>query len=166
MRIRRLRLPPPEPTASRCPVLVVVAALFGVLVLAAAVLAVEARTGRLAGPTRAWTAARASLFAASAVAGLALVVPLSAGAWVLALALLPITALSVLRFSMLLGAWWHGPVRTVVVVTVLAVGVLAVLPSLPRTLERSFVLDELRPGDAVRSPSDSIDPNALRPVRS
>lgn len=139
-------------------------ALFLTLVAAAVVLADEARTGRLAGPTPRRTQARALIFLAAAIAGGAFLLVLPASEWVFALALLPITALSLLRFAMLARGWCGGWRLMVFTMALVALGVAACLPFLPAPLNRRVLLEQMAPGRPSGIP-DTIAPEAAFPVR-
>ncbi|HLA63532.1 MAG TPA: hypothetical protein VK610_03845 [Rhodothermales bacterium] len=141
-----------------------VAVLFSVLCVAAAVLAVEAHTGRLVGKTAGRTRARAYVFLAAAVSGGALLFALAASEWVLMLALLPITVLSVARFAMLARGWWAGWRLVVFTAVALTLGILACLPWLPRPLDRRAFIKGMQGVEPTRAP-DSISPDAFSPVR-
>ncbi|HLT47797.1 MAG TPA: hypothetical protein VK002_11260 [Rubricoccaceae bacterium] len=136
-----------------------------VLLVAAAVLAVEARTGRMEGATEGATLARALVFLLAAVAGATLLIALADSEWLFALALAPITMLSLLRFTMLARRWWAGWRLPVLTGALLGLGVLISVPWMPYPLDRAFVIREIHGVEAVPAP-DTIDPEALRPVRA
>ena len=139
--------------------------LFLVLCAAAAVLALEAQSGRLVGRTPGRTRARAFVFLGASVAGGALLASLAVSEWVLMLALLPITALSVVRFTMLARGWWGGWRLLVFTALALTAGILLCLPLLPRPLDRGALFEGLRGAEPTHAP-DSISPDAFTPVRA
>ncbi len=143
----------------------VLLALFLPLVASAAVLADEARTGRLAGRTARATHVRALVFLGATVAGGSLLVALPTTEWVFALALLPITALSGLRFAMLARGWWSGWRLTVFTAVLVGLGIAACLPLLPVPLSRRALIERLAPGRPAGMP-DSIAPEPGFPVRA
>lgn len=145
--------------------LVFAAVLFLALCAAAVVLAMEAHSGRLVGRTPDRTRVRAYVFLAAAVAGGALLVTLAASEWLLMLALLPITALSVVRFTMLAQGWWRGWRLVVFTAVALVVGILACLPWLPRPLDRGAIIEGFRTVQPTHAP-DTISPDAFSPVRA
>jgi hypothetical protein len=141
-----------------------VALLLTALCLAALVLSVEAGTGRLVGRSVLTTRLRAGIFFAAGVAGGTLLVAVSPREWMLMLALAPITVLSILRFAMLANGWWAGWRLSVYTAVLLALGVTACLPWMPRPLDRAALLETIRGGRPTFAP-DTISPDALRPVR-
>jgi hypothetical protein len=141
-----------------------VALLLTALCVAAFVLAVEAGTGRLVGRTVLTTRVRAAVFFAAGVAGGSLLVAVSPREWMLMLALAPITVLSILRFAMLANGWWAGWRLSVYTAVLLAIGITACLPWMPRPLDRAALLETIRGGRPTFAP-DTISPDALRPVR-
>lgn len=142
----------------------VVLLLFLGLLAAALVLADEARTGRLVGRTSGRTAARAVVYFLASVSGGALLVALSEREWVFMLALVPITALSLVRFGMLARQWWAGWRLSLYMTVLLLLGILACLPWIPRPLDRGILIESLRGAQPTRGP-DSISPGAADPVR-
>ena len=94
----------------------------------------------------------------------ALLVAVSSREWMLMLALAPITVLSILRFAMLANGWWAGWRLSVYTAVVLAIGITACLPWMPRPLDRAALLETIRGGAPTFAP-DTISPDALRPVR-
>ncbi len=141
------------------------AVLFVALCASAVVLAMEAQSGRLVGKTPDRTKVRAYVFLAAAVAGGALLVRLSASEWLLMLALLPITTLSLVRFAMLAQGWWTGWRLLVFTAVALVLGILACLPWLPRSLDRGALIEGIREVQPTHAP-DSISPDAFSPVRA
>ncbi len=158
------------PSTARClplstAMLSFVALQLALLMLAAVVLAFEARTGQTGMGSDAATLARALVFLLAAIAGTTLLVALAGGEWPFALTLAPITALSLLRFAMLARQWWTGWRLALLTGALLGVGVLASVPWTPYPLDRAYVIRALHGAEAAPSP-DSIDPGALRPVRA
>ena len=135
--------------------------LLALLLSSSVLLAAEVATGRTEPTTPAAGWARAGLFALAACAGGTLLVALPSGEWVLLLALLPLTTISLLRFLALLTGrlpGWQGlAVAAVVVVVGVAIGVRTV----PVPLTRAHIQAAL-PG----APPPSALPNAGRLVRS
>jgi hypothetical protein len=142
-----------------------VALQLAVLLAAAGLFAVEARTGRMEGRSEAATVARALVFLLAGIAGTTLFLALARAEWLFALTLAPITLLSLLRFSMLARRWWPGPWLPVLTSLLLAFGVLLSVPWMPRPLDRTFLIREIHGIETVPTP-DTIDPEALRPVRA
>jgi hypothetical protein len=136
-----------------------------VLLTAAVLLAVEARTGRMEGATEGATLARALVFLLAAIAGGTLLIALADSEWLFALGLVPITMLTLLRFTMLARRWWAGWRLPVLTGALLGLGVLVSMPWVPYPLDRSAVVREIHGVEALPTP-DTIDPEALRPVRA
>lgn len=136
-----------------------------VLFAAAVLLAVEARTGRMEAATERGALARALVFLLAAIAGATLLIALADAEWLFALALAPITMLSLLRFTMLARRWWTGWRLPVLTGALLGLGVIASVPWEPYPLDRAYVIREIHGVEALPAP-DTIDPEALRPVRA
>lgn len=148
----------------------VLALFLAVLLVAGSALIWEARTGRLE-PRRPWTATmRVALFFAAAVVGSALLVRTSAASPLMALALVPVTGLSLFRLTML-----SRPLLTrraskaalsfVVIAVALVIGVSVSLTMLPKGLDQRVFMEQIFHRDA---PADtrSIDPAARRSSRA
>ena len=135
------------------------------LLVAAGFLAFEARTGRMEGATEASSATRAIVFLLATIAGATLLLALAHAEWLFALTLAPVTLLSLLRFTMLAKRWWTGWRLPVLTSALIGFGVLLSVPWVPYPLDRRFVIREIHGLDTAPLP-DSIDPEALRPVRA
>jgi hypothetical protein len=149
--------------------MIVLSSFLLVLLLAGVVLVWEARTGRLAPQSQVGASIRAALFFAALVIGAALLVRTAGSSPVLALALVPVTALSLYRLAMLVrpvvGRTARQAVGSVsVLLMVLALGLGASLSLLPEPLDQRIIVEKIFYGD---SPGDqrSIDPAARRPSR-
>jgi hypothetical protein len=136
-----------------------------VVLAAAVVLAEEARTGRMEGRTERATLARALVFLLAAIAGATLLIAVADAEWLFALALAPITLLSLARFAMLARRWWRGWQLPVLTGALVGLGVLVSLPWVPYPLDRASVIQKIHGVEMVPAP-DTIDPEALRPVRA
>ena len=135
---------------------------FLALVAAAVLLAFEAASGQRTLRSAAGTVVRAGTFGLASVAGVTLLAALSGGEWGVALALVPLTALSILRLWALLCEWTTGPRATLLVLAVLAVGLGAGLRSIPVPLTRAHLHGGS--GAAPTAPV-SIRPDVGRTVR-
>lgn len=135
-----------------------------VLILAGGVLLWEARTGRLASATPERDTWRGVLFFVATVVGGALLIRSAGGTILLALAFVPVTLLSLMRFVMLARQRWTSGVATLVMALALVVGTLVGLSVLPQPIEHGMFLEQIfhREGGPI---PDSIDPGAARPVR-
>jgi hypothetical protein len=142
-----------------------VALQIALLLVAAGLFAVEARTGRMEGRSEGVTLARALVFLLATIAGTTLVLALADAEWLFALTLAPITLLSLLRFAMLARRWWTGWRLPVLTSLLVGFGVLLSVPWMPYPLDRTFLIREIHGVEAVPTP-DTIDPEALRPVRA
>ena len=142
--------------------LILVAIQLAILLAASVLLSLEVRTGRMdASPQK----HSATVYLLAAIAGATLLIALADGEWLFALALVPITFLSLLRFSMIARQWWDGWRLPVFTCTLIAVGIVAMLSMTPYPLNRTFVLEELNLIDSTLGRPDTIDPEAVRPVR-
>lgn len=132
------------------------------LVAAAGLLAVEAGTGRTVGKTPWGTAGRTAVFAIASAAGVTLLAALSGEEMVVAAALVPLTALSILRFEMLVRRRTTRLRSALVVMACLAVGLAVGLSTVPVPLTRAHLHgeDEAAPANPV-----SIRRDAGRIVR-
>ena len=135
---------------------------FVVVLIAAALLASEVWTGpltRARWPLR-WVAV--AVFGVASVAGATLLTALSGREWLLALALVPLTTLSVLRFGGLALPRARPWQRIAVVGVVLAVGVVAALQVVPVPLTRGHLSGTVETHTVERS---TVRPYVGRPVR-
>lgn len=141
-------------------------ALFFLLVLLASgtVLMWEARTGRFTAATPRREAWRGALFFLATVAGGALLVRSMGGTVLLALAFIPVTVLSLMRFVALVRRRWMGSVSAVVMAVALFLGLSLSLQALPEPISEGYFLEHIFHLDDGRSP-ESIDPDARRSVR-
>lgn len=145
--------------------LILIAIQFAFLLAASVLLLLEVRTGHMDAPSQKRSATRATVYLLAAIAGATLLIALADGEWLLALALVPITFLSLLRFSMVARQWWTGWRLPVYTCTLIALGIVLMLPLMPYPLNRTFVLEELNLIDRTLGRPDTIDPEAVRPVR-
>jgi len=136
-----------------------------VLLLAVALLIYEAWTGRMGEASEGAALARALVFLPAAVAGGTLLIALADSEWLFALGLVPITALALVRFTMLARRWWTGWQLPVLTGALLALGVLLSTPWVPQPLDRTTVIREIHGAEALPAP-DTIDPEAQRAVRA
>ncbi len=141
------------------------ALLFLTLLLAAGgVLMWEARTGRFTGATPLREAWRGALFFLAAVAGGALLVRSMGGTVLLALAFIPVTVLSLMRFVALVRRRWIGAAPVVLMAVALFLGLSLSLRALPEPINEGYFLEHIFHLDTGPSP-ESIDPDARRSVR-
>lgn len=145
--------------------LILVAIQFAFLLAAGVLLLLEVRIGRMEAPLQKHSAIRATVYLLAAIAGATLLIALADGEWLFALALVPITFLSLLRFSMVARQWWEGWRLPVYTCTLIAAGIVAMLPMMPYPLNRTYVLEELNLIDTHLGRPDTIDPEAVRLVR-
>jgi len=145
--------------------LILVAIQFAFLLAAGVLLLLEVRTGRMEASFQKHSAIRATVYLLAAIAGATLLIALADGEWLFALALVPITFLSLLRFSMVARQWWEGWRLPVYTSTLIAAGIVAMLPMMPYPLNRTYVLEELNLIDTHLGRPDTIDPEAVRLVR-
>lgn len=129
------------------PVVVLVA--FGVLAASAVALGAEQARG-LRIRTGGGATALATLHGTAAVAGATLLVALAGREWLLAAALVPITALSVIRFAGLVAPAPPRARRLAIAGLVLLAGVAATLQAVPVPLTRAH-LTGAAPADAAPS---------------
>ncbi len=146
--------------------LVLISIQFMILLAASALLLLEVRAGNFAGLTERRSVLSASTYMLAAIMGATLLITLADGEWLFALALVPITFLSLLRFSMIVRQWWTGWKLPVYTCAFIAVGIMATLPMMPSPLNRTFVLEELNLIDTSLERPDSINPEAVRTVRA
>ncbi len=135
---------------------------FAVLGVAAVLLALEVWLGRPVGAGRAARVAAGAAFGAAAVAGATLLTALSGAEWPLALALVPLTALSTLRFGGLVLPEARPWVRVAVVGAALAAGVVAALRVVPVPLTRGHLSGTTTTPASERP---TVRPYAGTPVR-
>ena len=145
--------------------LILVTIQFAFLLVAGVLLISDLRAGRMDASPQRRPVARAAMYLLAAIAGATLLIALADGEWPFALALAPITFLSLLRFSMIARQWWEGWRLPVFTCTLIAVGIAAMLPMMPYPLNRTFVLEELNLIDTQLGRPDTIDPEAVRLVR-
>ncbi len=145
--------------------LILVAIQFAFLLAAGVLLLLEVRTGRMEAPLKKHSVIRATVYLLAAIAGATLLIALADGEWLFALALVPITFLSLLRFSMVARQWWEGWRLPVYTCTLIAAGIVTMLPMMPYPLNRTYVFEELNLIDTHLGRPDTIDPEAVRLVR-
>lgn len=136
-----------------------------ILFSAAVLLAVEARTGRLGDASESGVLARALLYLLAAIAGGTMLITLADSEWLFALGLVPITMLTLIRFTMMARRWWVGWQLPVLTGALLALGVIVSVPWMPYPLDRTTVIREIHGVEALPGP-DTIDPEASQPVRA
>ncbi len=146
--------------------LILIAFQFATLLVASLLLLIEVRAGHVSEPPQKFSLARAAVYLLAAVAGATLLVSMDDGEWLFALALVPITFLSLLRFGMVARFWWSGWRLPVYTCALLAIGMVSMLPMMPFPLNRTFVLDELHLIDTSVGRPDTINPEAVRTVRA
>lgn len=131
------------------------------LAAAAVLLALDAWPGGRRLGSR-WRTLRMAVYGAASIVGTTLLTALSGGEALLAAALVPLTAVSVLRFERSLALSASGWQRVGWTALVLAVGVTASLQVVPVPLTR----DHLSPGPtSTRTAPETIRPYADQPVR-
>lgn len=135
-----------------------------VLLLAGSVLLWEARTGSLTPRTLRGAWGRMSLFFVAAVVGSALLLRIAPGSVLLAMALVPVTALSLFRVTSLARRGRSRPAAVLGLALALAIGLGASLHALPQTLDERVLFEQIfYPGGTPQV--GSIDPDARRVVR-
>lgn len=139
---------------------------FCILLTACVVLLLEARTGDLEAASEKRPGYRAVLYILATVSGATMLIAVADGEWLFALALIPITFLSLLRFSMIAKRWLEGWKLPVITCFLVGIGIIGSLPLMPYPLDRSYILYELRLVDDQVRPPDTIDPEAIDPVRA
>lgn len=143
----------------------VAAAVFlALLIVAGGVLMWEARTGRFAAETPRRDVWRGLLFFLATVAGGALLVRSMGGTVLLALAFIPVTVLSLMRFVALARRRWAGAASVAAMAAALFLGLSLSLWVLPEPINEGFFLEHIFHLDGGASPQ-SIDPDARRSVR-
>lgn len=134
------------------------------LVVTGGVLMWEARTGNFTAETPRREAWRAALFFLATIAGGALLIRSMGGTVLLALAFIPVTVLSLMRFVALARRRWGGTASTVAMAVALFLGLSLSLQVLPEPINEGFFLEQIFHLDSGTSPQ-SIDPDARRSVR-
>lgn len=135
-----------------------------VLVAAGGVLMWEARTGNFTADAPRRDVWRAALFFLATIAGGALLIRSMGGTVLLALAFIPVTVLSLMRFVALARRRWVGTASAVVMAIALFLGLSLSLQVLPEPISEGFFLEQIFHLDSGASP-ESIDPDARRSVR-
>ena len=135
-----------------------------VLLAAGSVLMWEARTGRFTAATPRREAWRGALFFLATVAGGALLVRSMGGTVLFALAFIPVTVLSLMRFVALVRRRWVGAVSAVAMAIALFVGLTLSLQALPEPISEGYFLEHIFQLDDGPS-RGSIDPDSRRSVR-
>jgi hypothetical protein len=143
---------------------VTVVAFLVVLLLAGVVLMWEARTGRFTAETPSWDAGRGALFFLATVVGGALLVRSMVGTVLLALAFIPVTTLSLMRFVALTRQRWVGVASFVTMAVALFVGLQLSLHALPEPIDQGFFVEHIFHLGGESTP-ESIDPDARRTIR-
>ncbi len=146
--------------------LILVTIQFVFLLAACVLLLLEVRNGQIDELGGRHEAVRATIYLCASIAGATLLIAVGQGDWLFALALVPITFLSLLRFSMIARRWWRGWRLPFYTCALIAVGIVALLTMMPYPLNRTFVLEELHLIESTYGRPDSIDPEAMRPVRA
>ena len=132
--------------------------------LAGGVLIWEARTGQFTSATPQRDAWRAVLFFLAAVVGGALLIRSAGGTILLALAFIPVTLLSLMRFVMLVRQRWVSGPSTIALALARLGGTAVGLSMLPEPIHQGVFLEQIFHLEGGPLP-DSIDPDAGRPVR-
>lgn len=143
---------------------VTVVAFLSVLFLAGVVLMWEARTGRFTADRRWWDVGRSVLFFLATVAGGALLIRSMGGTVLLALAFIPVTLLSLMRFVALMRQRWAGVASVVAMAVALFGGITLSLRAMPEPIDEGYFLEHIFHVGGESGP-DSIDPDARRSVR-
>ena len=135
------------------------------LMAASVLLMMEVRVGSIDASSQKHSLYRATVYLLATIGGATLLITLADGERLFALALVPITFLSLLRFSMLARKWWEGWRLPVYTCALIALGIVLMLPMMPYPLNRTYVLEQLNLIDSELGRPDTIDPEAVRPVR-
>jgi len=135
-----------------------------VLLTAGIVLMWEARTGYYASVQPNRDLGRTALFFLATVVGGALLVRSMGGTVLLALAFIPVTCLSLLRFVALVRTRWVGIASFVTMAVALFVGLQLSLHALPGPIDQGYFVEHVfnMGGDGT---AESIDPDARRTIR-
>ena len=141
-----------------------VAVFLVVLFLAGIVLMWEARTGRFTAEQRWWDVGRGVLFFLASVVGGTLLIRSMGGTVLLALAFIPVTLLSLMRFVALMREHWVGMASVVAMALALFGGVTLSLRAVPEPIDEGYFLEHIFHVGGESGP-DSIDPDARRSVR-
>jgi hypothetical protein len=135
-----------------------------VLFLAGAVLMWEARTGRFTAASARWDVGRGVLFFLATVVGGALLIRSMGGTVLLALAFIPVTLLSLMRFVTLMRQRWSGAATVVAMALALFGGIALSLRAVPEPIDEGYFLEHIFHSGGEAGP-DSIDPDARRSIR-
>jgi hypothetical protein len=135
-----------------------------VLLVAGIVLMWEARTGRFAADRLRWDLLRGGLFFLATVAGGALLIRSMGGTVLLALAFIPVTILSLMRFVALTRRRWVGVASFMTMAVTLFVGLQLSLMALPEPIDQGFFIEHVLQLGGESMP-ESIDPDARRTIR-
>ena len=138
---------------------------FVLLIGASLMLLLEARKGDLERSDDSVPRVRATVYLLATIAGATMLIAIADGEWLFAIALIPITFLSLLRFSMLARRWWEGWRLPLFTCALIGLGIAGSLPLMPYPLDRAYILQKLHLVDEEVSPPDTIDPEAIAPVR-
>lgn len=136
-----------------------------VLIVAGGVLMWEARTGQFTAATPRREAWRGAFFFLATVVGGALLVRSMGGTVLLALAFIPVTVLSLMRFVALARRRWVGAAPVILMAVALFLGLSLSLRALPEPINEGYFLEHIFHLDTGTSP-ESIDPDARRSVRT
>src|SRR6056297_2090891 len=120
-----------------------VVAFLVVLLLAGITLMWEARTGRFSADRLRWDIGRGGLFFLASVVGGALLIRSMGGTVLLAMAFIPVTILSLMRFVALTRRWWVGVVSFVAMAVALFVGLQLSLLALPAPIDQGFFIEHV-----------------------
>jgi len=141
-----------------------VVAFLVVLLLAGITLMWEARTGRFSADRLRWDIGRGGLFFLASVVGGALLIRSMGGTVLLAMAFIPVTILSLMRFVALTRRRWVGVVSFVAMAVALFVGLQLSLLALPEPIDQGFFIEHVFQLGGESAP-ESIDPDARRTIR-
>jgi hypothetical protein len=143
---------------------VIVVGFLCVLFLAGIVLMWEARTGRFTATRLRWDVGRSVLFFLAAVIGGALLIRSMGGTVLLALAFIPVTLLSLMRFVALTRQRWGGAAPIIAMALALFGGISLSLRAVPEPIDEGYFLEHIFHLGGETGP-DSIDPDARRSIR-
>lgn len=136
-----------------------------VLILAGGVLIWEARTGRFTSASRRHEGWRGLLFFLATVVGGALLIRAAGGSLLFAVAFVPVTVLSLMRFVTLARRRWVGAASALALALALVAGTAAGLTVLPEPIDQGVFLERIFHPERGTMP-ESIDPAARRAVRA
>ncbi|MFN3596340.1 MAG: hypothetical protein ACK41D_03615 [Rubricoccaceae bacterium] len=141
---------------------------FSLLLAAAGLMAADAITGHFWARSGWRFAVRVGVFASAAASGGALLAALPRSEWVLALALVPLAAISYVRFALLVRGRLPGWRHVAVSVSVFVLGALLFALAIPRPLTRAYLQQTLHreAPSAPAGPERPIDPRFGPPVRA